>query len=760
MTTSEQFEWRFGGVLQGMPASWAWGILLAALLCGLLLIAFSYRRTLRALPPRLRLSLTALRAAVLLALLLLLADPSRVQTQSQGKGPSRRLAVLVDRSASMITPDSRNQARISGALRIWRGQTDGAARAFDHVDYFRFGSDLEKADGLASAVKGGAPAPDTRLWSAIEQTLATSPSAIVCITDGLDTSGTSNATVLGEAQRKGIPLYFLPATNHSRAANLLAIRDLKMPSRVLRNTKFAASAVMEISTPVPCDVPVEVWSGQTMLASATLTARPGWNMLPWSAEIVAGEAGPMPLEFRLGEGPTQEIASSTVSVVEKTHVDVLYYQGALQWGFRFLRASLESTPSFHLTGILNPALGVRLNVAQSAQETLPDLPDNASDLKRFQIVVLAHAFADMLTQRQQQALVEYARGGGGVLFITPDTDASRFFANTPLEEMLPVVFERQSPQGVGERDAQNFQEKMMELGTASSDENAVFGDGSERSQNLPVLTPFKAEPGAAAAKIFPHGGAMPMFSTFARVHAVKSGAEVLAVNPDKLSSGDGKPCVLVARQRFGDGFTAVLNTDLLWRWKMSLPHESHAVEAFWQQLLLSLTGDSGEGLRIVTEEGRSAVNRPTRAVVIGAANGDIPVVNASSPSGKNLQLLLTASPKGWLVSFIPDCEGRWQVAATDSAGNQARVTQFADSEQRNAENSNAPADIDGMREAAEAAGGALIGPDFDFKSAIAASTTPGQLKSAQPLWDRSWIIGLLLGVYSVELITRRISKLL
>jgi len=121
---------------------------------------------------------------------------------------------------------------------------------------------------------------------------------------------------------------------------------------------------------------------------------------------------------------------------------------------------------------------------------------------------------------------------------------------------------------------------------------------------------------------------------------------------------------------------------------------------------------------------------------------------------------VTASPKGWLVSFIPDCEGRWQVTATDSVGNQARVTQFADSEQRNAENSNAPADIDGMREAAEAAGGALIGPDFDFKSTIAASSTPSQLKSAQPLWDRSWIIGLLLGVYSVELITRRISKLL
>ena len=35
-------------------------------------------------------------------------------------------------------------------------------------------------------------------------------------------------------------------------------------------------------------------------------------------------------------------------------VEVLYYQGALQWGYRYLLAALEGDPSFHLTSILNP----------------------------------------------------------------------------------------------------------------------------------------------------------------------------------------------------------------------------------------------------------------------------------------------------------------------------------------------------------------------------------------------------------------------
>ena len=87
---------------------------------------------------------------------------------------------------------------------------------------------------------------------------------------------------------------------------------------------------------------------------------------------------------------------------------MLYYQGALQWGYRFLRGALESDPSFRLTAILNPALQVQLTAANGA--ALADLPEDAAELRRFQIVILAHVFADQLTPRQQQALVDYVRG--------------------------------------------------------------------------------------------------------------------------------------------------------------------------------------------------------------------------------------------------------------------------------------------------------------------------------------------------------------
>ena len=112
--------------------------------------------------------------------------------------------------------------------------------------------------------------------------------------------------------------------------------------------------------------------------------------------------------------------------------------------------------------------------------------------------------------------------------------------------------------------------------------------------------------GRVAGRLFAgtNGEALPQFAANAKVRAVKPGAETLAV------SGVGTPEVLLARQQFGNGFAAALTTDLLWRWKLSLPSSSHAVEKFWQQLLLSLAPASGEGLRVVKLTPSPAVNAP------------------------------------------------------------------------------------------------------------------------------------------------------
>jgi hypothetical protein len=559
--------------------------------------------------------------------------------------------------------------------------------------------------------------------------------------------------VIGEAQTHGIPLYFVPGVNRSRPADMICIRDVKAPSQVLRVSRFQASVIAEISIPRDREVPVSLWSGTRKLASGTLKARAGWNLLPWTTGVSAGEPGTMPLEFRLGDGTSQETAASSTQVVERTTVDILYYQGALQWGYRFLRGALESDPSFRLTSILNPALGVRLT--QSGGATMDDLPDNAAELKRFQIVILAHVLADQLTPAQQQALVDYAKGGGGVLFIAPDSAATDRFAGTPLEAMLPVVFQPYGGDAQQQAGTNAFMDRMRSAFSSNDGGGTIDGEGNS-ADNAPQLVPFTMLPAASAML---KGGQVPMFSNYARVLRPKPAAEVLAIHPTERTAEDA-PRVLMARQQFGQGFTVAMATDLLWRWKMSLPSGSRAPEVFWQQLMLSLVPAPPEGLRIVKATSTGALNRATSFTVVGAGGNTPPRIEAVSPAGRRLSLQPASSPGGWVAILTPDVIGQWQLNATDATGKVATISLPVDQEIRTAENSNAPPDIDGMRLIADATGGALIGSDPVFEPKTADLGTGDDVKTTEPLWNQSWLLGALLGLYAVELVARRMFRLL
>ena len=738
-------EWQFGGGLRDLPTPVAAALLLAIAVAGLVYVVWFYRRALGALTPRARRWLVGMRAAVVLLLLLCLANPERVEKTSPPKPPTHALTVLVDRSASMSAPDQRGGTRLAAAVRRWR-QTEPAARQnFSSVNYFRFANDLHPVASLDEAANAGAPGSETHLFAALRQVLAENPAAIVCLTDGLDTSGDDAGKFSAEAMARGVPIYFVSGENHLLPGSSLELREIKAPARVLRQTEFTATALIETAVAQDQQLPVELWVNGKKTASAQLAVRAGRNTLSWPVTVASGEAGALALEFRVGS----QSASCVADVIESKTMEVLYYQGALQWGYRFLRGALESDPSFRLTAILNPALHVQLTAGNGP--TLTDLPEDAKELRRFQIVVLAHVFADQLTPKQQQALVEYVRGGGGVLFISPDSAATEGFSGTALEQMLPVVFAtRNDPANAA---VQQMQFQLSANAAQAGDE--VFEGGS---QNI-TLKPFALPAGAqhlAAGELFAgaKGDALPQFAANAKVRSVKPGAETLAV------SGLGAPEVLLARQQFGNGFAAALTTDLLWRWKLSLPSTSHAVEKFWQQLLLSLSPASGEGLRVVKLTPSPAINAP---VLLSANAETAPAFEAVSPGGARQRLTATdaatADGPAWQASFTPTATGKWEVRAMDASGRQARVVFPVGEKTASAELLNLPADVAGMRQLAESTGGTLVQAAADFQAPVEAAAKP-VAKMPEPLWNSSVLLAAMLGLYSTELIARRRNKLL
>lgn len=490
-------EWQFGGWLGGLSPWLAWSIFGVIAVAGSVLVVCLYRHTLRQLSPAARWILAAFRIALVLALLLCLANPTRVISTEPIQPDHSTLAVVVDRSDSMNTADQRGELRLKNASRIWARHISEAQEKFSKTAWYRFSSGLQETGSLEKATNDSQPGPETHLYQALTQALESGPGAVVCLTDGLDTTGTDAQKLTAEAQRRAVPLYFVPGTNRLRVSEFMGISDIRLPAKVLRQTKFTAQSVLQIATSREHEIPAELWSGPTLLASQKFKVHPGLNTFPWSVPVTAAEPGPLPLEFRIGSGTNQQMAGGTTQVVNAAKVDILYYQGALQWGYRFLLSALCDDDSFRVTSIINPALGLKMSASTSSElATLSDLPSRAEDLQKYQIVVLAHVFADQLSMPQQQALLEYARGGGGVLFIAPDANATARYAGTAVEQMLPVIFESAKTASPEDAASRGFDEQIRNVRQAYQG----FNNG-EYHRDAAKLLPYTLPPGGARSRI-------------------------------------------------------------------------------------------------------------------------------------------------------------------------------------------------------------------------------------------------------------------
>jgi hypothetical protein len=203
-------------------------------------------------------------------------------------------------------------------------------------------------------------------------------------------------------------------------------------------------------------------------------------------------------------------------------------------------------------------------------------------------------------------------------------------------------------------------------------------------------------------------------------------------------------------------------TDLLWRWKMSLPADSHAVEKFWQQLLLSLVPAPGEGLRLMKLTKSPATNQPVVLQITADAAGAAPDVQSVSPSHEYRPLTLQPATNGesaWTAVFTPGAAGSWEVQASVSGKKSARLVFPVSVSSQSAEMMNLPPDVDGLRRLAEATGGAMIEDAPVFQPREDSGAASG-VQHVRPLWNSTWLLGALLGLYATELILRRRFKLL
>lgn len=753
--------WEFGGLLSGLPTAVAWSVIGLLALLGLAIAWWSYRRAVRPLTLRQRAVLVALRTIFLVTLLVCLTNPVQVErTTLEQIAEKPRLAVVVDRSDSMTTEDNRGRSRLSEALRTWRRLEPGAHDAFSETSYYSLAKDLRPATTMEAAASRTGDTDETWLYQNLTQLLDAPakdrPDSILVLTDGLDTSQERSDRLVTRALTEHVSLNFISGSNRLTPQPYVRVRELRAPATVLRNTEFSLDGTVEAYSNEAKTIPYVLWRGTEQIAAGNFTLTAGHNLLPWQTRVRANEPGEMEFILRLSSAAdAPPAAHASTQVVGHEKIRVLFYQGALDWGFRYLIDALQTDSSFELTTLINPAL--RVTLAHSSDLGLTQLPDTVDGLKGFDFVILAHLYPAQLSNEQQKALLDFTRQGGIVLFTSPDATAVPQFADQPLAELLPVEFTTSSANLA----AQTLNDRLRQIQQMNINANA------NASRTAAQLTPFSVTPAGLALPIFAQADAKtpltPRFSEYVPVSRTKPGTQVLAVHPSERDPNSQTPYILLATQLYGRGRTAILTTDGLWHWKLNEPSASHVVETFWQQLLLWLGQGRNHGPRFTDAPAQVAVGDQIPLHIDGVPANHPPIVTAIAPNGTSKAL--TVQPTGdpetpWSCTWTATDPGSWELRATGGDESTARAYLFA-IELPRGELAQTPPALDQMRALADATRGVF----FDEASSSTwqkPEPVPPTVMNEQRvlLWDDWRVLALAFGAFTLELCLRRRWRLL
>ncbi len=378
------------------------------------------------------------------------------------------------------------------------------------------------------------------------------------------------------------------------------------------------------------------------------------------------------------------------------------------------------------------------------------------------MVVLANVASTQLSPAQQSALSAWVGSGGVLLFLAPDNDATRGFAGSELEKMLPVVFAETESSAGEDPNVTAFRERMRQVGGSRESMEVPFARNAVRDTRNATLSAFAWEPGATDLFGSDLAKTAPLFANYAQVARAKPGAVVLARHPRDLTTSGTERAILLAFQRYGRGQSAVLTSDALWRWKLNQPSTERGVEKFWQNLLAWLGRERTHSLSfdhapLLAPKGRELLVRVT------GATGPLTVIARTEVL--NHSPTVTLAPAGEekgvrLYRWTPAADGPWILLARSGEGDPVRHwLTVADTPV--GETSGLPSDETLLQTLAQRTGGTLLGdtppPSWRGGAGQAAALLR---ETAEPLWHQGWILAAILSAYALELVLRRRWQLL
>lgn len=539
-----------------------------------LLVWFVYRRTTRPVTRRWKNLLIGLRSAVLMLLLLLLMRP--VITTFEVNPQETYLAVLVDDSASMQIGDvagfeSRQQA-VADALYGEGGIVEGLADRYQ-VRTFAFNQTVRRVSGAEDlTAQGNASGLEQAMRQVAEQLGGLPLSAVVMISDGADNADTDPLLGARDFAVRQIPV-FTVGVGEELIPRDVGISSVSASQTLLDNSVFDVQVDLNHQGYTGQALTLRVMDGETEVSAQQITlATDGTRRV--ELEVSPERKEPILYELRVDELDGEIVLQNNryqflVDNSERPPLNVLYVDGHPRNEFKFIRRAVESDSSLRLASYLRTGPGrfYRQGIS-SALELSGGFPTTAEDLYQYEAVILGDIGRDFFTDEQLLTLQEFVSERGGGLLVAGMLDDA--FVDSVVADILPLTLSRSdllpaNLQGGIRRGSHATGELFAPRLTAAGEFSELLRLDSDDAVNRRLWAELPTLQG-----IYATGRAKP-------------GATVLLEHPSLQYQNQALP--VLATQRYGSGRSMSMNTASTWRWQMLMSAEDESHERLWRQML-------------------------------------------------------------------------------------------------------------------------------------------------------------------------------
>ncbi|MGC8742423.1 MAG: hypothetical protein ACP5T0_00905 [Verrucomicrobiia bacterium] len=456
--------------------------------------------------------------------------------------------------------------------------------------------------------------------------------AVLLISDGDWNAGMPPTAAAMKYAARGVPLYTIGVGSQEHLPDII-VEPLKAQSYGLLGEQMAIPVRIRSYLTNSVNTYIQLYDNNVPDAKKEILLQPGEEVaetLLWQPKTIGEHTILAEVPVSQGEYLRDNNRQQIKVSIRTERLNVLVIETLPRWEYRYLRNALSRDPGVDVRCLLlHPQIGVG-----GGSNYLSSFPESKEEISKYDVVFIGDIGISQgeLTVAQAElikGLVE--QQGSGVVFLPGIRGRQLSLVNSPLGDLLPVIYDEAKPNGYG-------------LSTESFLQLTTTGRGH-------FLTMLSGDPD----KNEELWKTLPGFYWSAGVLKSKPGADVLAVHSG-LRNEHGRLPLLVTRS-YGNGETLFMGTDSAWRWRRGVEDKYHY--RFWGQVVRWMAHKrhlaAGQGVRLVYSPENPVVGDTIFIHTTLMDERGIPIEKGTATltvnyqSGKVEHYDLTPLPGGWGV---------------------------------------------------------------------------------------------------------------